>query len=159
MAKTVELEVKGVALDDVVQAAHSVMDGPTEEWGFRAMAVGERLEAELTQPDGLTEVSRSLIAIAEERGCTQILGASAVGERLAAAAVAIAHNGLSLFARGDPAESVLVVDGSLATGTQIARAARQAKQAGAHFTPAAVVISLGPTPSIPDTDELLVVYD
>lgn len=148
-----------MSLDELLVAARAVGEGPSEEWAFRAMDFGERLESELAHPDRLTEVSRQLVDIAARSNCEQVLGASAVGERLAAAAVALAGNGLRLFANGTPGERVLIVDGTLATGTQITKAIRQARAAGAQYTPAAVVVALaGAERSVDEADDLSVVY-
>jgi hypothetical protein len=111
-----------------------------EDWPFLVSDLARHLEAELGQPDVLVEVADKLAAIAQDHGCQAVAGASRIGGQLAGALVARGVNGIRLFSAADPVDTVLVVDGLLATGTQIARAVRVAKDAGAKQTVAAVVL-------------------
>jgi hypothetical protein len=151
-----------MGMPEITEAAHAVAEGPREAWPFRAMAFGDQLDSALADPARLIDVSTRLVAVAEGHRCQAVIGASALGNRLASATVAIANNGLRIFDREAPTERVLIVDGSLATGTQVAKAARFARGAGARFTPAAVVVSLaGPGTQVADEaiDELVVLFD
>jgi orotate phosphoribosyltransferase len=81
-----------------------------------------------------------LVEVAHNLGCTAITGASALGERLAAAAVAVGKNGLHMY-RTHEQDPVLIVDGILVTGSQIMSAAMRLNSEGAPRPAAAVVVS------------------
>jgi hypothetical protein len=139
------------ALEDVVREAHDVADESSPEWPMQAMAVGEHLEAALASADALRDVSLRLVRLAEESRCDVVAGASDVGHRIAAAAVALADNGLKLFSPSGPAERVMLIDGALATGAQLIHAVRRLRAAGARDVLATVVLSVGAeAPELPE---------
>lgn len=139
------------ALEDVVREALSVADDSSPEWPIRAMAVGEHLEAALASADALRDISLRLVRLAEESQCDVVAGASEVGHRLAAAAVALADNGLKLFSSSAPSERVMLIDGTLATGAQLIHAVRRLRAAGARDVFATVVLTVGAEiPELPE---------
>ncbi len=118
----------------------AVASARSEDWPFRVSDLARALEAELGRPDVLVAVANRLLTIAKDHGCQAVVGASRVGSHLAGALVARSVNALRLFSPAEPAESVLVVDGILATGTQVVRAVREARKAGAkHIVVAAAL--------------------
>ena len=130
-----------MTLQDVEQAAEAVKRAPLSDRALAAASLGEALECELSAPEALRSVSRRIAELADELGCDSLMGASAVGERLAAAAVALSSNGLRLQ-YGGSGQKVLIVDGLLVTGAQLSEAARSVRKAGAIHTAGAVVLSL-----------------
>ena len=86
----------------------------------------------------------AFIDIATELGCHQVLGASPLGNRLAAGVVALAGNGLRVFHPAERIDNVLVVDGLMITGVQVAQASQRAIAAGASRVCAAVVMTARP---------------
>jgi hypothetical protein len=128
-------------MDRLAEERQAVGSALEDDWPFRVANLARNLEAELGRPGVLVEVADQLIAIAEEHGCEAVAGASRVGGQLAGALVARSSNGLRLFSPLDPVESILVLDGVLATGTQIARTVRAARHAGAKRAVAAAVLA------------------
>lgn len=122
-------------------ARHAVQTADDLDWPFRIADLARHLETELGRPDVLVEVADRLVTIAKDYGCEAITGASRVGGELAGAVVARSANGLRLFSADDPADSVLVVDGVLATGAQLVRAVMAAKDAGAKRAVAVAVLA------------------
>jgi len=114
-------------------------DGP-DDWPSRVIAMARDLDVHLSEPDGLRAVVGELVSIAKRLECDSVAGASPIGERLAGA-VAASDHGLRLFARGQSARSVLVLDGMLATGVQLTRAMHLAREGGALHTPAATLMA------------------
>lgn len=104
-------------------------------------ALSERLERELDHPAALDDVAREVNEIAHRFECGAVAGASALGARIAEASVAVSMNGLRVFDAHDPAETVLVIEGVLASGVQVARMAESARRAGAKHTPAVAVLA------------------
>jgi orotate phosphoribosyltransferase-like protein len=125
----------------VLEEARAVDAAPREEWAFRAASLGESVETLTSRAEVLTEWAKQIADLADELNCQAVVGASAVGDRLAAAAVATAGNGLALYSAGS-ANRVLVVDSVLATGAQVVRSIRTLQEQGATYTPAVVVIAL-----------------
>lgn len=125
------------SLSDNVKAIESASP---QDWPFRVADLGRELEAELGDPDVLLEIVHKFLTVAQDQGCHSVAGASRVGGQIAGAIVARATTGLRLFTTTNPADSVLVVDGMLATGTHIARAVRAAKDGGAKRVVAAAVL-------------------
>jgi hypothetical protein len=132
-------------IDSMVSAlaqVRAVAQASEDDQLFRAAEAGEALERALADPAVLTETSLRLIGVANDLGCKRVFGASAVGQRLAGAAVALASNGLKDQSAGVQGQAVLVIDGLLVTGTQLASAARRARLAGADMVCAAAVASV-----------------
>ncbi len=130
------------ALAEVRAAAQSDAD----DQPFQAAAAGEALERALADPETLIAESRRLIEVAARLGCERLMGASPLGERLAGAMVALSANGLKDVSAGIEGLSVLVVDGILVTGVQLASASHRARSAGARSVAGAVVAAAHPSP-------------
>jgi hypothetical protein len=146
-------------LGEVRAAAGRVAEGRSEELPFRMAELGESLDRALSDSAALSTVARRVYETAERLDCRRVAGASPLGERLAGAAVAIAQNGLGVYAPGESVKDVLVVDGLLATGTGVAWAAQSLKQQGVERTPVAVVLSVGPTAIPAGPDEVVILLD
>ena len=139
-----------MTLDQVLSEARNLHDESSAEWPFAAVAVGDSLERALSTPDVLVEMAHAIAEEAEARGYSRLIGASRVGDQLAGAAVASSHAGLSLKAAADVDERVMVVDGVLVTGAQIAKVARELRASGTSTIGAVVVLAL----SVPETARL-----
>lgn len=120
------------------------LDRFSDDEPLRAVAAGEDLELALADPGALRNVCEGFISIANQFGCHQVLGASPLGNRLAAGVVALGGNELRLFHQAESASSVLVIDGLLVTGVQIAQAGQMAIRAGASRVCGAVVMTARP---------------
>lgn len=102
------------------------------------MDLAHDVDVELGRAGVLRRVAADLLPIAQRHGCDAVVGASLVGERLAAAVAASDGEQLGIFTGGE--HRVLVLDGILTTGTQMRRAIDQARKAGAtHVFGAALV--------------------
>jgi phosphoribosylpyrophosphate synthetase len=135
-----------MSLDAVFAKARLVDDAPVGERLFHAAEVGEALERELANPQTLAATCQQLIAVANRLGCSRVLGASPLGERLAGAVVALAQNGIQEHGAGISGEHILVIDGLLVTGYQLAKASNRARAEGASRISAAVVAAIGEEP-------------
>jgi adenine/guanine phosphoribosyltransferase-like PRPP-binding protein len=132
-----------MGLETIERAVRGLRHTSEEEWPFAVAALARALDRELASPDALRAVAEELGEVAHRKGCDAVTGASPMGERLAAAIVATSRNGLRLLAPDQKAACVLLVDGVMATGTQLARTSRAIRSMGATRTPAAVVIADG----------------
>jgi hypothetical protein len=110
------------------------------DWPFKVEELSESLGAALSDSATLRETSLALDQLAHDFGCDAIVGASPLGDRLAGAVVASGRNGLALYSRDRAARVVLVVDGLLATGVQIANKSRAILEAGASRVVGAVIL-------------------
>jgi orotate phosphoribosyltransferase-like protein len=99
------------------------------------------LEGLCSHEDVLISAAQAVAALAAQEGCHDLLGASPLGERLAAAAVAVAGNGLRVWGSDVDSQNVLVIDGLMVSGSQIAEASARAIQAGAAKVVATVLLS------------------
>lgn len=149
-----------MALVDLVRDA-SLLNDSAADWGFLAAELGEELERELCDPTSLLSVARQIAEIAAGDDCDAVVGASEVGDRLAGAVVAVANNGLRICAPGDSGRRVLVLDGLLASGVRLARAATEIRAAGNDVPRAAVILVAGhPAPTVVGSDlELSIVAE
>lgn len=111
-----------------------------EDWPAPVIGIARQLDEHLADPASLKAVVIDLIKVAERFRCDAVAGASPLGERLAGAMVASGDR-LRLFSSARQDRCVLVVDGLLATGTQLSQAMRQARDAGATHTPAVALMA------------------
>jgi phosphoribosylpyrophosphate synthetase len=130
------------SMASALERVRAVAQAPEDDQLFMAAEAGESLERALADPVVLTETSLRLVGVANDLGCKRVFGASALGQRLAGAVIALAANGLKDQTAGMQGEAVLVIDGLLVTGTQVASAARRARLGGADSVCAAVVASV-----------------
>jgi hypothetical protein len=129
-------------LQEVLKQLRAAAACSEDEQLFLAAEAGESLERVLADPVELTRTSLRFVEVAHELGCNRVYGASDLGQRLAGAAIALSGNGLKDHTAGVEGQAVLIVDGLLVTGTQVASAARMARRGGAASVCAAVVASL-----------------
>jgi len=134
-----------------MQLAHA----PSAEWALVAAKVGEDLENELADPRTLANTSRRIAEVAHKFGCLTLVGASDVGDRLAAATVALAQDGLHLRRPGET-DPALIVDGLLASGASLTVAAWHLKREGVGRAIGAVVIKSSDAEVGPEVDEVVV---
>ncbi len=130
-------------LEELVTEAARLAHADTGDRLLGAAALGDELEHRLTNSEALLEISRRVVSIAERLECESLYGASLVGERLSAAAVADRSNGLHLYSRSGPrldAQRVLIVDGIVATGASISQSVREIESRGSNPVAAAVVL-------------------
>jgi predicted phosphoribosyltransferase len=107
-----------------------------DDWVEDALGRVAELERRLDDPAVLADLASKLTRAAKELGASTLVPASRLGARIAAAAT------------GYPVDQpnggrALVVEGYLATGVQILRATRQARQQGATRV-SAVAVSVNP---------------
>lgn len=123
-----------------------------------AVSRAERLEAHLAGAEPLTAACASILQLATESKCDAIAGASPIGDRLAGATVAMAHNGLRVFDPARHANRVLLLDGLLVSGTQLTRATDSILLAGANHVLAVVVLSVNEDPesAVPNAEHVVV---
>ncbi len=131
-------------MDAALDQIRAVRISNADDRLFLAAEAGESLERVLADPVELTKTSLKLVEVAHGFGCSRLYGASPLGQRLAGAAIALSRNGLKDHTAGIKGQGVLIVDGILVTGTQVASAARQARRKGAALVCAAVVASADP---------------
>jgi hypothetical protein len=132
-----------MTLEDVRLAAKRFRNGHPGETLLEAVEIGDGLEVALSEPGALDEISRRIVGVASRLECGAILGASSIGDRIAGAAVAVSGNGLRTATPKSGNGHVLIVDGVLYSGVQLARAAQKAKTLGADRVSAAVLLSFG----------------
>ena len=144
-----------MSIASVRDDANKIGQFPLEDQPFFAASIGEALERELSDPANLVKVGEEVVRVAHDRGYTALAGASTLGERLVAAAVALSNNGLRLRqpADGDP---VMIVDGILVTGAQIFDAARRLRADGASKACAVVVVATQELDLSAIVDELVI---
>lgn len=110
-------------------------------WVRSALAAAHDLEEDLADPAQLAEITRQLAEIADAAGAVMVTGASALGHQLAGLVAATAQPPVSLWAQNGARGTVLVLEGVLVSGTQIAMTARRARAAGADRVIGAAVIA------------------
>jgi len=139
-------------LDAALEAART---GSRGDRLIAATTVGELLEEGLSAPGALREASTQVAETAQRYGYRALLGASPVGDRLAAAAVALAADGLFLY-RGPDDGPVLIVDGVLVTGVQLAAAARRVREDGVSRAGGAVLLAVNDIDLAPILETVIV---
>ena len=120
-----------------------IEDSDAIDLPFSLAEIGEQLERELADPTLLRAVADEISVAADELGCSRLVGASNVGERLAGAAVAVDKNGLRVLGPDEHAEDVLVIDGMVLTGTRLERTFAELRVRG--ITPRGVAALLAST--------------
>jgi orotate phosphoribosyltransferase len=147
-----------MSIDAIAALAAEAKSGPdTPEWPVIAAALGDRLDDVLAEPDVLRQVVEALVDVATAHDAHAVLGASMAGALIAGAAVANAQNGLRAFGKRTPAERVVVIDGLLATGVNLARAVEAAREQGAQIVVAVAVTSArADVPEIPGASGVVV---
>jgi predicted phosphoribosyltransferase len=108
-------------------------------WPDRVMALAQALRTELSGSGVLQDVAQRVLDFAQGERVVAVTGASRVGDQLAGAAVAISSGRLHLATPTDVA--VLVVDGLLATGTQIEQAVSRLRTIGTERVVGVVVLA------------------
>jgi hypothetical protein len=129
-----------MSLENIVANGSRLKRTSQQDWPAPLVGVARQLDEHLAEPASLRAVVVDLIEVARRFGCDAVAGASPIGERLAGAMVASGDE-LRLFTSAHPARCVLVVDGVVATGTQLSRAMRHALDAGAKHTPAVALMA------------------
>jgi uracil phosphoribosyltransferase len=110
-------------------------------WPDRVTALALALRSELASNGVLQDVAQRVLELAEGQQVVAVTGASRVGDQLAGAAVAISNGRLHLSTPADVA--VLVVDGLLATGTQIEQAVFRLRTIGTKRVVGVAVLAEG----------------
>ena len=114
------------------------LDPSDDFFPLRAAAASEELEIVLTDPAALQLAADHVREAAEKVHADSVLGASQVGNRLAAAAVARGGT-LRMFAEATPGGHVLLVDSVLVTGYQLRLAEKLVRRYGATAVSACVL--------------------
>jgi hypothetical protein len=129
-----------LSLAEIAEAVDELRQEDPDDWGLKSAELGDELDSLMWHPTELVEIATAIAARAEQLGCTRLIGASPLGNRLATAAVAIANNGL-VGAEGSPAgDRVCVVDGLVATGWNIRHTVAAVQAQGAASVVAVGVV-------------------
>jgi uracil phosphoribosyltransferase len=107
----------------------------TEDWAAAAHAAAEELNARLDREQTRSELARRVADAAQRLGATDLVAASSAGQRLIATATESPPT-------SEPGRTV-VIEGHLATGTQILRATRMARDRGIQVV-GAIAITADP---------------
>lgn len=100
---------------------------------------GSRARSRAANPAVLTEIRDRLLEAAINANCSTVSGASRLGDQLAGAVSAASGGRLGLWAHNGASGSVMIIEGVLATGTQLVGMGHLAREAGAdRVVPAAV---------------------
>ena len=122
----------GDAAGEREASAGPIRSGPPD-WLLRVLAGAQELDAALGDPRRLEEVARQVGQVARELGCDAVAGASPHGCIVAGAASVLSAGALSVWDRTNGVgRQVLVVEGVMATGTQMLRAANSVRERGAQ---------------------------
>ena len=119
-----------MTLGDLADNRQGMLGADDAGWPDRVAALAENLRAELAGGASLRDAGDRIRQVAGEVGMQAVTGASRLGDQLAGAVVAVSNGGLHLATSADT--DVLVVDGLLATGSQIEHAVRRLRAAGAE---------------------------
>jgi uracil phosphoribosyltransferase len=111
------------------------------EWMRTAIGAAHSLEDDLSDPAQVAAITKALVRVATENGAVMVTGASALGHQLAGLVAASARPHLALWAQNGARGTVMVVEGVLVSGAQMANAARRARAAGAERIVGAAVIA------------------
>jgi hypothetical protein len=124
-----------------LRADTAVAATPRGGWTAAIIEAGHALEEALANPANLYAVADQLGELANTLGAVMITGASAQGHQLAGLVAARAARPLTLWAQNGAHGTMLVVEGMLVSGAQMARAAARAKAAGAERVVGAAVLA------------------
>jgi phosphoribosylpyrophosphate synthetase len=149
---------KAMSIQAIAELASEASAGPdATEWPVLAAALGDRLDEALAEPDVLREVVTRLLAVVAQHDASFVMSASAAGRLIVGAVVANAGTGVRALVNGAQAESVVVVDGVIATGVNLSRAVEVARGSGAQTVVAVAVTSARhELPEIPGASEVVV---
>jgi hypothetical protein len=147
-----------MSVEAIAALASEAMAGPrTPEWPVLAAALGDHLDDALAEPEFLREVVTRFMEVAVAHDAQFVLSASSTGRLIVGAAMANAGNGLRALVNGTNAERVVVIDGVLATGVNLARAVEIARRSGATTVVAvAVTAAWREAPPIPGASTVVV---
>lgn len=124
---------------DLANAAEDLRHQPAADL-VQAARLGDQLEALLWNPAELVAVSTAIAERAEQFGCKHVIGASDLGARLAAAAVAVSNNGLTGPPEDPEGTRVCLVDGIISTGWNIRRTRAELLSRGVEAVAAVGVV-------------------
>jgi uracil phosphoribosyltransferase len=96
-------------------------------WALRVAALSDRLAAHMSKRESLVSLADQVLRVARDHECTRLVGASEAGRRIVEAA-GQRDTAMVLDRAG---AKVLLVDGLLATGTNLIAAAQRVRTAGA----------------------------
>jgi hypothetical protein len=114
---------------------------PDGDWIGVILKAGHDLEESLADPDRLRELTAQLADVAAASGAGMITGASPIGHQLAGLVAGLNGSSLALWAQNGAHGTVLVIEGVLASGAQLASTARRARAAGADRVVGAAVVA------------------
>ena len=133
-------EVADTPFSVISAAAQRAREANSSDFPARISQLAIDLEMELARPAALQQIADALLPFAKECGCTSIVGASPVGERIAGALMA--RHGMALLSRREaPASRVLVLDAVLTTGAQMQQAIERVRNLGQLDVCGAVLVA------------------
>jgi hypothetical protein len=110
-------------------------------WEAEIASAARALEDALGTQEDRDLIVGKLAGVAQDLECQMVTGASRVGDQLAGLLVGQAGDTLKLWAKNGAEGTVLVIDGVLATGAQIALTAGRAKRHGATRVVGAAIMA------------------
>ena len=129
-----------LSLAEITEAAEVLRSDSSDDRLLKAAELADQLDSALWDPTNLIEVSTAVAARAAELGCTIIAGASPVGDRIAAAAVALADTGVSGLTEEAVGQRICVVDGFVSTGWNIRNAVAEIEMQGSKSVVAVALL-------------------
>lgn len=128
-----------MALETVLDVAKEIPERSDGEWVLRVMAIAEGLDRELADAERLAAVADRLIEVAEQLELRCLVGASPAGDHLIGAMSL--RSGGRVTRRVGGSDPTLVIEGVMATGTQVVRAARDLQSEGVERVAGVAVLA------------------
>lgn len=125
----------------VLEGQPDLSEASGSDWVQRVTELSDRLTEVLDNGPMLRELGELIALVAERFGASYLSGASRTGQRLAEEVIADPSHHLAFLPERGGHGTVLVVEGLMATGTQVLRAAGTARQAGAERTAVVAVLA------------------
>jgi hypothetical protein len=111
------------------------------DWIGAIHGAARDLEESLADPARLGQLADELTQVAASTGARMVTGASPLGNQLAGLVAGRPGSGLTLWAQNGAHGTLLVIEGVLASGAQLARTAARARAAGADRVVGAAVVA------------------
>lgn len=136
---------------DAAASADLLRNSSADDWGLDAAQLGVDLEHVLWEPHELVRISRLIASEATRQGCTHIVGASPLGDRLAAAMLALSEDTFRGTADFGSGSRVGIVEGLVSTGWTLRQTAERILDSGVDSVIAIAVLSAIDSESLSDS--------
>lgn len=98
--------------------------------GRRAIRLAQLIRHQLGTPGGMRDAAQRVLDTARDFDCHTLIGASASGDQIVGAAIAIAEGEVQVWNASEPGARVLIVDATVASGIQMERVVRRVEVFG-----------------------------